>query len=104
MVQRLRWVEPGVFMMGSSEEERGRVAGEISEDFWKRHIGNEGPQHQVTLTRGFWLSDTACTQALWLAVIGGRTRAVSMVIWSDPWTVLVGMTSMSVFFLPFSSS
>ncbi|HRH74596.1 MAG TPA: formylglycine-generating enzyme family protein [Zoogloea sp.] len=92
VVQRLRWVEPGVFMMGSSEEERGRVAGEISEDFWKRHIGNEGPQHQVTLTRGFWLSDTACTQALWLAVIGGENpsgfdgdleRPVDSVGWDD---------------------
>lgn len=67
VVQRLRWVEPGVFMMGSSEDERGRVA----EGWLTPRIGNEGPQHSVTLTWGVWLSDTACTQALWLAVVGG---------------------------------
>ena len=33
---------------------------------------DEGPQHQVTLTEGFWLADTACTQGLWLAVMGGK--------------------------------
>ena len=26
--------------------------------------------HQVNLSQGFWLADTACTQALWQAVIG----------------------------------
>ncbi|MBL8460799.1 MAG: formylglycine-generating enzyme family protein [Zoogloea sp.] len=92
VVQRLRWVEPGVFMMGSSEDERGRVAGEIAEDWWKNDIECEGPQHQVTLTRGFWLSDTACTQALWLAVLGGKNpsgfsgdleRPVETVSWDE---------------------
>jgi formylglycine-generating enzyme required for sulfatase activity len=27
-------------------------------------------QHLVTLTQGFWLADSACTQALWQAVKG----------------------------------
>jgi sulfatase modifying factor 1 len=27
-------------------------------------------QHEVTLSHGFWLADTACTQALWQAVTG----------------------------------
>ena len=27
-------------------------------------------QHTVTLTTGYWLADTACTQALWRAVLG----------------------------------
>ena len=31
---------------------------------------DEGPRHWVALTRGFWLADTACTQALWIAVLG----------------------------------
>jgi Uncharacterized conserved protein len=44
--------------MGSPPDERGRGANEF--------------QHEVTLTRGFWLADTACTQALWLAVMGGN--------------------------------
>ncbi|MEI2770158.1 MAG: SUMF1/EgtB/PvdO family nonheme iron enzyme [Candidatus Competibacter sp.] len=43
--------------MGSPEDEPGRY-------------DNEGPRHQVTLTEGFWLFDTPCTQALWQAVMG----------------------------------
>jgi formylglycine-generating enzyme required for sulfatase activity len=59
IVQRLRWIEPGVFWMGSPSEEPER---------WQ----NEGPRHLVRLSQGFWLADTACTQALWLAVMGGE--------------------------------
>ena len=78
VVQRLRWIEPGVFWMGSPESEAER-----SDD--------EGPRHQVTLTRGFWLADTACTQALWQAVMGdnpshfeGDARCpVEQVSWDD---------------------
>ena len=54
---RLRWLPPGRFMMGSPEDEEGRDE-------------REGPQHQVTLTQGFWLADAPCTQALWTAVTG----------------------------------
>lgn len=54
-VQRLRWIEPGRFRMGSPDSEPER-------------FDNEGPQHEVTLTAGFWLADTACTQLLWEAV------------------------------------
>jgi len=35
----------------------------------KERHDNEN-QHQVTLSRGYWLADTACTQALWKAVMG----------------------------------
>lgn len=55
--QRLRWIEPGTFLMGSPDKEPERQE-------------HEGPQHPVTLTQGFWLADTACTQALWKAVMG----------------------------------
>ncbi len=57
VIQRLRWIEPGTFLMGSPEDEPERLD-------W------EGPRHLVTLTRGYWLADTACTQALWRAVLG----------------------------------
>ena len=57
VIQRLRWIEPGTFLMGSPEDEPERY-------------DDEGPQHWVTLTRGFWLADTACTQVLWWAVLG----------------------------------
>jgi formylglycine-generating enzyme required for sulfatase activity len=49
-------------MMGSADDEPERG-------------GDEGPQHEVRLTEGFWLADTACTQALWLAVVGGSNPA-----------------------------
>ncbi|MBS0600909.1 MAG: formylglycine-generating enzyme family protein, partial [Proteobacteria bacterium] len=76
--QRLRWIEPGSFRMGSPDNEPGRY-------------DNEGPQHPVTLTRGFWLADTACTQALWQAVTGGNPsrfeddpqNPVERVSWND---------------------
>lgn len=55
--QRMRWIPPGTFMMGSPKTERGRDAG-------------EGPQHRVTLTRGYWLGETPVTQALWTPVMG----------------------------------
>lgn len=59
VVQTLRWIEPGSFRMGSPEDEPKRS-------------DNEGPQHQVTISKGFWLADTACTQAFWQAVMGNN--------------------------------
>ena len=57
VVQNFRWIEPGAFWMGSPDDEPERD-------------GDEGPRHPVTISRGFWLADTACTQALWQAVMG----------------------------------
>nr|VFK61661.1 MAG: Formylglycine-generating enzyme, required for sulfatase activity, contains SUMF1/FGE domain [Candidatus Kentron sp. UNK]VFK68896.1 MAG: Formylglycine-generating enzyme, required for sulfatase activity, contains SUMF1/FGE domain [Candidatus Kentron sp. UNK] len=57
VMQRLRWIFPGTFEMGSPPDESGR---------WE----NEGPRHRVVLPRGYWLFDTPCTQALWQAVTG----------------------------------
>ena len=74
--QRLRWIEPGSFWMGSPETEEGR---------YDREIG-----HHVTLTEGFWLADTPCTQALWKTVMGDNPsrfaspeRPVEQVSWKD---------------------
>jgi len=76
--QRFRWIEPGSFQMGSPDDEPER-------------IDNEGPRHLVTLTQGFWLADSACTQALWLAVMGANPsyfkdnpeNPVEQVSWND---------------------
>ncbi|HRF44452.1 MAG TPA: formylglycine-generating enzyme family protein [Candidatus Competibacteraceae bacterium] len=82
VTQRLRWIPPGRFWMGSPEEEPG-------------HYDNEGPRHPVTLTHGYWLFDTPCTQALWTAVMGQNpsqfqspTRPVENVSWEDVQTFL----------------
>jgi len=77
--QRLRWLEPGEFWMGSSETEGGRHQ-------------DEGPQHAVRLTEGFWLANSACTQAFWMAVVDGKNPSrfqgdlslpVEYVSWGD---------------------
>jgi len=77
VVQRLRWIPPGQFMMGSPESEVGR---------WD----DEGPQHPVTISQGFWLFDTPVTQALWQAVMGDNPsefkslkRPVDTVSWDE---------------------
>ncbi|MCP3956415.1 MAG: formylglycine-generating enzyme family protein [bacterium] len=74
---RLRWIPPGRFRMGSPETEAGR---------WD----DESPRHEVVLTRGFWLGETPCTQALWRAVTGedpsrfkSPDRPVEQVSWED---------------------
>ncbi len=76
VIQRFRWVKPGTFMMGSPESEPERNENEV--------------RHQVTLTTGFWLTDTVCTQLLWEAVIGknpsyfqGENRPVENVSWNE---------------------
>ncbi len=53
--QRLRYLPPGRFTMGSPKNEAGRWDDEIP--------------HQVTLTHGYWLFDTPVIQALWTAVM-----------------------------------
>ncbi len=62
VVQRFRWIEPGEFWMGSPDEEPEREQ-------------REGPRHHVRLSTGFWLADTACTQAMWMAVMGGQNMS-----------------------------
>ncbi len=54
--QPLRRIPAGTFTMGSPESEPGRNT-------------DEGPQHQVTITRSFWIMDTPVTQQLWKHVM-----------------------------------
>ncbi|MDJ0839255.1 MAG: formylglycine-generating enzyme family protein [Acidobacteriota bacterium] len=48
---KLRWIPPGTFTMGSPEDEVGRRDDEV--------------QHEVFISRGFWLGETEVTQAQW---------------------------------------
>ena len=77
VTQKLRWIPPGKFLVGSPDHEEGR---------WD----DEGPQHEVAIESGFWMFETPCTQALWEAVMGqnpsrfrGPTRPVEQVSWED---------------------
>ena len=53
--QVFRWITPGRFLMGSPEDEPQRYENEL--------------QHEVEISQGFWLADTACTQSLWEAIM-----------------------------------
>lgn len=77
VIQRMRFIQPDEFLMGSPDTEKGRFDNER--------------QHPVLLTAGYWLADTACTQELWAAVMGGnpsrfkgdQQNPVENVSWSD---------------------
>ena len=76
VTQRMRWIPPGSFLMGSPETEAGRNSDET--------------QQEVNIKNGFWLADTACTQALWQAVMGNDPSRfkrgdlpVESVSWND---------------------
>ena len=93
VTQRLRWIEPTGpegFWMGTDEAVWRRWPKDYR-DLCK----DELPRHRVVLSRGFWLADTPCTQALWQAVTAGPNpsqfaqaedvaqRPVEQVSWDD---------------------
>lgn len=76
ITQRMRWIAPGRFTMGSPENEPGRYYNE--------------KQQKVEISTGYWMFDTPCTQALWMAVMGKNPshfldpeRPVESVNWDD---------------------
>lgn len=56
---KFAWIPPGVFLMGSPENEKGRDA-------------TEEVQHKVTLTEGFYMAIHPVTQASWENVMGNN--------------------------------
>lgn len=77
VTQRFRWIPSGSFLMGSPQSEAERNSDET--------------QHRVAFQQGFWMADTACTQALWQAVMGNNPakftdnleNPVEQVSWDD---------------------
>ena len=72
------WIPAGSFTMGSPSSEPGRDDDEV--------------QHEVRLTRGFWMGTTEVTQGLWQSVTGsnpsyfsncGANCPVEQVSWYD---------------------
>ena len=53
-----RWCPAGTFTMGSPESEKESSTAET--------------QHEVTLTKGFWMLETEVTQGMWRSVMGER--------------------------------
>ena len=76
--ERLVWIKPGTFMMGSPLSELDRVA-------------DEGPQTRVMISRGFWMSKYETTQEEYQSVMGSNPshfkgelrRPVEQVSWTD---------------------
>ena len=58
----MRWIPPGRFLMGSPEDENGRYS-------------DEGPQHEVTISQGYWLGQTPVTQQQWAAVVQAAEKS-----------------------------
>lgn len=76
VVQRMRWIPPGSFLMGSPKDEIARFDNEVL--------------HEVPIANGFWLGDTPVTQALWEVVMAsnpsefkGSENPVETVNWND---------------------
>jgi len=72
-----RWIPPGRFQMGSASDEPA-------------HEDNEIPQHEVEITKGFWMGETPVTQAQWKILTGsnpshfpGDDHPVDSVSWND---------------------
>ncbi|KZN52566.1 formylglycine-generating enzyme family protein [Pseudoalteromonas luteoviolacea] len=61
--QTMRYITPGIFLMGSLKEELGRQDNEYS--------------HVRDIKNGFWIADTAVTQGLWTAVMGENPSVFS---------------------------
>ncbi len=72
VVQRMRWIPPGEGAVGSTVEERERLVPKKDLKQFADIFDRESPRHRIRITQGYWLADTACTQALWLAVMGGK--------------------------------
>jgi len=72
------YIEPGTFMIGSPSDEPGRY--------------NDETQHQVTLTKGYFMQTTEVTQGQWKEIMGnnpsyfsscGTNCPVESVLWYD---------------------
>ncbi|MEI8355572.1 MAG: formylglycine-generating enzyme family protein [Deltaproteobacteria bacterium] len=93
------WCPPGTFMMGSSRVQQCQAIKALPADLKQdtkqstlTAIQNEGPQHRVTFTKGFWMAKTEVTQAQWKRVMGnnpskfkeaGPNAPVETVSWSE---------------------
>jgi sulfatase modifying factor 1 len=84
----LVWINPGAFMMGSPSTELNRALA-------------EGPQSQVTLSQGFWMSKYETTQQDYLALMasnpssftGNAQRPVEKVTWDNAANYCAALTA-----------
>jgi formylglycine-generating enzyme len=98
VIQRMRWIEPGEFLMGSSDAERRKL-----KDKKIREWADEGekPHHTVEISKGFWLADTPCTQKFWISVrvinpshFGSGEGALHRPVESVSWEVVMAFLAL----------
>jgi formylglycine-generating enzyme required for sulfatase activity len=68
---RMVWIPRGTFLMG-------RYSGE------QDSLTNEDPQHEVTLSQGFWMGRYELTKAQWTAVMGTEPWSGRSYVLDDP--------------------
>ncbi len=88
VTMELVWCPPGIFTMGSPNNEEGRF--DDGEWFPAGKGHSRENQHRVKLTSGFWMAKTEVTQAQWESVMGnnpsefkGENLPVESVTWDD---------------------
>ena len=84
---RLVLVPAGTFLMGSSAEElealrRELLAAGVTPDAAATNFRDEAPQHEVTISRPFFIGALVVTRAQWAAVM--ETDPETDYQWSDP--------------------
>jgi formylglycine-generating enzyme required for sulfatase activity len=84
---QMLWCPPGVFTMGSPEDEEGRYEDET--------------QVQVQITKGFWMARTLVTQGQWQSLMGanpsyfqGAKLPVEQVSWEDAQDFIIKLNDM----------
>jgi formylglycine-generating enzyme required for sulfatase activity/serine/threonine protein kinase len=65
-------IPPGEFTMGSTQAEIEKLVKSTNKTIIKHNHRSEGPQHQVTLTKPFYLGVHEVTQAEYQLVMGGN--------------------------------
>ena len=102
VTQTFRFIPPGEFLMGSPREEEGHNSYKENKDKWadeykiylEKHFSqidyDVERQFQAVITKGYWLADTTCTQALWQKVMGDNPShnksddlPVEQISWDD---------------------
>jgi formylglycine-generating enzyme required for sulfatase activity len=77
VIMKFAWIPPGKFLMGTPVSEGGRDS-------------DEKPQHEVTISNGFWMGVTEVTQPQWESVMPsnpsqfrGELLPVDSVTWNE---------------------
>lgn len=97
--QKFKRIKPGKFLMGSTEKQideminltkKKQTVTKEQEDVLRWVMGTETPQHEVKISKTFYMQTTEVTQAQWKAVMGnnpsyfkGENLPVENVSWID---------------------